>query len=156
MNLKQTTILALATTLVAATLVTAGSVAARDEPLVCSVLPDSICAAAENERLDQSGLWAILILALNIMTVGVAIVAVGAVGFAGFLYTTAQGDAAQVKKAIEMIRNTALGIVVYALLFAGVNFLVPGGVFGTRIDDGGGSSTPAPPPCGPGIRECPE
>ena len=98
-------------------------------PLECSVIPQSICKAADEGKLENSGIWELLILAVNIMTAGVGIAAVGAIVFAGFLYTGAQDDPGQVKKAMEIIRNTVIGLIAYALMYAAINFLVPGGVF---------------------------
>lgn len=98
--------------------------------LECSVLPDSICENAGKESsIEGSSIWSILLLTLNILTAGVGVVAVGAIIFAGFLYATAQDNAQQTKKALEMIRNTAIGLLLFAGMFALVNFFVPGGVF---------------------------
>lgn len=120
-----------------------------EDNVECSVLPQDICDDADQGDLEDSGIWRLLLLTINILTVGVGIAAVGSIVFAGFLYATAQSDAGQTKKAIEMIRNTAVGLVVYALMFAGANFLIPGGIFTT-----GSSSTQS---CGPGTgRDCPE
>lgn len=102
--------------------------------LRCSVLPADICGAAENSSLGDSGLWMLLILGFNILTAGVGVVAVGAIIYAGFLYATAQDKADQTKKALDMIRNTAIGLVLFAFMFALVNFLIPGGIFTTATD----------------------
>ncbi len=98
------------------------------QALECSVLPPSICDKDGDEGLANSGIWALLILGLQIMTAGVGIVAVGAIVFAGIMYSSAQGDAGQTKKAIEIIRNTVIGLFLYMLMFAIVNFLIPGGI----------------------------
>ena len=105
-------------------------VAARTaSALDCTVLPQKICSAADSGSLQSSGTWQILILVLNIMTALVGIVAVAALGFAGFLYATAADDASKVKKAKDMILNTCIGIAAYGLMYIAINFLVPGGVF---------------------------
>lgn len=126
-------------------------VAKPSAALECALLPDSICNSAEEGSLEGSGVWKLLLFGLNILTAGVGIVAVGAIAYAGFLYTTAQSNAEQTKKALEMIRNTVIGILLFAFMFAFVNFLVPGGVFNTAAaDNPPGGSQPAPPRCVPG------
>lgn len=97
--------------------------------LDCSVLPKDICSSADNGTLTQSGIWKILLLVLNIMVAGVGIVAVGALGFAGFLYASAADDQNKIKQAKDMIRNTVIGIVAFGLMYVALNFLIPGGIF---------------------------
>lgn len=97
--------------------------------LECSVLPKSICDAAGEGGLEKSGTWALLLFVLKILTVGIGIVAVGAIGFAGFLYATASDNEGQVKQAKEMIRNTVIGILAYGAMYVLLQFLIPGGVF---------------------------
>lgn len=100
-----------------------------DDSLKCSVLPPSVCDFAHNGKLDESGIWQLLLWILGILTFGVGVVATAAVGYAGFLYTTAQDSSEQTKKAIEMIRNTVIGIIAYALMYAFLQFIIPGGIF---------------------------
>lgn len=97
--------------------------------LKCTVLPQSICDKAKEGGLEQSGTWALLLFVLNILTVGIGVVAVGAIAFAGFLYATASDNESQVKQSKEMIRNTAIGILAYGLMYVLLQFLIPGGVF---------------------------
>ncbi len=97
--------------------------------LECSILPKDICGSADNGDLQNSGVWKILLLVLNILTAGIGIVAVGALAFAGFLYASAADDQAKVKQAKDMIRNVAIGIVAYGLMYVGLQFLIPGGIF---------------------------
>lgn len=98
----------------------------------CSVLPGTICKASKNRDLEQSAIWLILIWVINILTVGVGILAVGAIVYAGFLYATARDDSGQVKKSIEIITNTVIGLLIYVFMFAILNFLIPGGIFNAK------------------------
>lgn len=133
MNIKQTVKVTIASLGFAGALAVAPtpftSPAAHAEQLRCAVLPQSICSSAKEGELERSGLWNILLLVLNIMTFGVGVVAVAMVAYASFLYTTAQDNGNQTKEAIEKIRNVVIGIVCYALMWAFLNFLIPGGVF---------------------------
>jgi hypothetical protein len=98
----------------------------------CAVLPQDICNAATTKGTDvkKTGVYLLLVWVLNIMTAGVGIAAVGALVYAGVLYASAEGKSDQVAKAKQIITNTVVGIVVYALMFLVVNWLVPGGVIG--------------------------
>lgn len=81
-----------------------------------SILPDD---------LDVMGL---LIMTVWIMTAGVGVLAVGGIVWGAILYTTAGGNQEKTKKAIEIIRNVVIGLLLYVFMFAIVNFLIPGGV----------------------------
>jgi hypothetical protein len=83
----------------------------------------------EGGEVQQSGLWSLLLTAINILTAGVGIVAIGGIIYASVLYTSAGGSQEQVKKAMGIIRNVVIGIVAYALMYSALNFLIPGGIF---------------------------
>ena len=71
----------------------------------------------------------ILNMILLVVTTGVGIAAVGAIVYAGVLYITARDDAGQVSKAKTMIMNTVIGVVAYILMWAFLQWIIPGGVF---------------------------
>lgn len=98
--------------------------------LKCSILPQGICDKSDAGELKDSGTWALLIFILNILTAGVGLAAVGAIGYAGFLYATASDNESQVKQSKDMIRNAIVGVGAYALMYVFLQFLIPGGVFG--------------------------
>ena len=130
MKVKQTIFgLAAVSALCAGMLFSTQPASAKGDGIVCSVLPQTICDAAGKGALKNSGTWALLLFVLQILSIGIGIVAVGAIGYAGFLYATASDNEGQVKQAKEMIRNTAIGIVMYGLMYVLLQFLVPGGVF---------------------------
>ncbi len=65
---------------------------------------------------------------IKFLTVGVGVAATGGIVYGGFLYLTAQGNAGKTQKGIATIINALIGILLYALAFAIINYLVPGGV----------------------------
>lgn len=71
----------------------------------------------------------ILNMILLVVTTGVGIAAVGAIVYAGVLYITARDNAGQVSKAKTMIMNTVVGVVAYILMWAFLQWIIPGGVF---------------------------
>lgn len=96
----------------------------------CSMLPEVICNAGDKEQgqVEKSALFLILVWILNILTATVGIVAVGALVFAGIIYTSAGGDASKVQKAKQIITDTVIGVVAYGLMYLALNWLIPGGV----------------------------
>ncbi len=79
--------------------------------------------------ITKSGIWTVLVMAINILTVGVGIAAVAGILWGSFLFITAAGSPEQFKKARMVIFETVLGIVVYAVMYAFINYLIPGGLF---------------------------
>jgi len=77
----------------------------------------------------DNGVWGILVIALNIMTAGVGILAVGGIVYGAILYASAGDNASQTKQAIELIRNVVIGVVAFGLMYLVLNFLIPGGIF---------------------------
>lgn len=98
----------------------------------CAILPANICSASTTKGTDvkKTGVYLLLVWVLNIMTAGVGIAAVGALVYAGILYASAGGGSDQIVKSKKIITDTVIGIVVYALMFLVINWLVPGGVIG--------------------------
>lgn len=80
-------------------------------------------------EIENTGLWGVLILVINILTAGVGIVAVAGFLYGGYLYITSGGSPEQVKKAKTVFTNIVIGVIAFGGMFALLNFLVPGGVF---------------------------
>lgn len=98
----------------------------------CGGVSTSILECDNNNpsgSLEGTGLWQILIIAINILTAGVGIAAVAGIVYGSFLYTTAGGSPEQVKKAIGVITNVVIGVVAYAGMYIFLNFIIPGGLF---------------------------
>lgn len=96
-----------------------------------SIIGGDICAGVNNKSSDvrQNATWKLLLLALNILTAGVGIAAVGGIAWGSFLYVTAEDKAAQTQKAISIIWNVVIGLISYAAMYLLLNFLIPGGIF---------------------------
>lgn len=87
------------------------------------------CNETGGGGIEQSGLMGLLRIVINIMAISVGVLAVGALVYAGILYASARDSQEQVQKAKDMMRNTIIGIVLFAGMYSIVQFLVPGGVF---------------------------
>lgn len=83
----------------------------------------------KGEDVENNAIWALLMMVINIMTAGIGILAVAGIVYGAVLYTTAEDKADQVKKATGIITNVVIGLIMYALMWAGLNFIIPGGVF---------------------------
>ena len=111
----------------------ANPVAAESGP-VCSMLPQSICdssAQTNGSDVSKSGVFQIVIWVLRIMTAAVGVAAIGALVYAGILYSSAGGNSAHTAKAKTIITDTAIGLVAYGFTFIILNWLIPGGIFGS-------------------------
>lgn len=132
MKIKQT----VKTLIVAALLVVSGfSLATTSDTYAdtCGGVETSIIhcdqTGGKSGGVENTGAWGILLVAINILTAGVGIAAVGGIVYGAILYTSAGGSPEQVKKAMGIITNVVIGVVAYALMFSGLNFIIPGGLF---------------------------
>jgi hypothetical protein len=98
------------------------------------------CGGAETSiitcnQTDQStgttdnGVWALLLMAMNILTAGVGILAVGGIAYGAALYASSADKPEQAKQGMTFIKNVVTGLVAYGLMFILLNFLIPGGIF---------------------------
>jgi hypothetical protein len=87
------------------------------------------CPGGGGKTVDKTGLWALLLLIINIFSGLIGVAAVGGVVYGSILYSTAGGNMDKVKKARVTIAQTVLGIFVYVLLYAFLNYVIPGGLF---------------------------
>jgi len=98
-----------------------GTVVKKNQPCADKSTPVAILAS--------TGVWGILVLAIKIMTAGVGVLAVAGIVYGSILYTSAGDSSEKVSKAREVIRNVVIGILAYALMYAVLNFIIPGGLF---------------------------
>lgn len=96
-----------------------------------SIIGGNVCKGVNDKsgKPEDSAAWKLLLLALNIMTAGIGILAVGGIVYGALMYTTSSDNQDQTKKAKEIIRNVVIGIVAYAGMYLLLNFLIPGGIF---------------------------
>lgn len=93
------------------------------------------CGESETVLISCQGkgiqaLGDVLRIIISVLTTLIGILAVGGLAWASVLYAKAEDNASNTAQAKEIIRNVAIGILVYGFLIAIVNWLVPGGVIG--------------------------
>ncbi len=90
-----------------------------------SILPATLCDGNSN----SGGVWGILLFVLNILTAGVGIAAVGGFVLVAIMYTTGGDSPERIKKAKDMIVNIVIGLIAFGLMYALLQFIIPGGIF---------------------------
>ena len=79
-------------------------------------------------NVKDSAVWQILRVAINILTGGIMIAALGGLIYASVLYTSSGANPETRKKSMSIMTNIVIGIVTYALMWALLNFILPGGI----------------------------
>ena len=90
-----------------------------------TTLFDWQCSGADN------GILALVATFLNWMAAGVAAAVLIGVVYGAIIYATAAGDESKAKHGIEIIRNAVIALILYALMWSFLQFLIPGGLFST-------------------------
>ena len=93
---------------------------------------DALCKGGgdgSSGEIENSGLWQILTGVLNIMITGVGVLAVAGIVYGSILYASAADNQEQVKNAMGIFRNVAIGLVTFAMMYSLLQFLIPGGIF---------------------------
>lgn len=82
-----------------------------------------------NIPTNQSIIFIYLTSIIKFLTAGAGVLAIGGVVWGGIMYSTARGNSAQVQKAVTIILNSVVGLILFFLLAALFNYIIPGGVF---------------------------
>lgn len=115
MKIKQLTITLFATILLS-TLLFGGTAYAAD------------CGEFNTMVLGFCGIEELLAFIKNILTVLVGIAAVGGIIYGSILYISSGGSSEGTKKGLTIIKDTVIGIIVYAFMYVILGFVMPGGV----------------------------
>ncbi len=83
------------------------------------------CESGQNGE----GIFCILNIGLTVLTWGVGIAATIGIVLSGVQYLTARDSAEQVTKAKNRLINIVIGLVVYAVMWGFLTWLIPGGIF---------------------------
>jgi hypothetical protein len=99
------------------------------------------CAGGDNPILSYLGG------VVNFLAAGVGVVVVAMVTLAGVQYITSHGDPQKVSAAKSRLVNAMIGLISFIFLYAFLQWLIPGGLFG-------GSNSQCEPTGQGGIQEC--
>jgi hypothetical protein len=78
---------------------------------------------------NQNLIEALLITVLNWLAIGVSIAVLVGIIYGAVLYTTAGGNTEQTKRAMSIIRNAFIALLMYFAMWSTLNWLMPGGLF---------------------------
>lgn len=87
------------------------------------------CTQGGGGKVENSGLWGILLIVINVMTAGVGVLALAGIVYGAVIYTSAGGSPEQIKKARTIFTNVVIGVLAFAGMYTLLQFIVPGGVF---------------------------
>lgn len=91
----------------------------------CGGVNTSLINCENGDNQTFGGVGSLLKEGVKIMNWLVVALAVAGVAYGAVLYTTAGGNSEQTKKAISYIRNVAIGLILWGLMYAILNWLVP-------------------------------
>ena len=77
----------------------------------------------------SNGIYDLLITIVNFLAIGVGVAVLAGIVFGALLYSSASGNAEQAKRGIGYVRNAVIALVMFILMYAFINFLIPGGLF---------------------------
>lgn len=78
---------------------------------------------------DKDSILTVLVTISNWLAAGVVIAVIGGIIYGAIMYATSAGDAAKAKSATEIIRNAFIALILYFLMWAFLQYIVPGGLF---------------------------
>lgn len=78
---------------------------------------------------DDNQIMNVLATILNWLAIGVSVVVLIGIVYGAVMYASAGGNEAQTKKAIGIIRNAVIALLLYFGMWAILQYLIPGGVF---------------------------
>ena len=88
-----------------------------------------LCKGNSDKGGSDNPIYGILITTVNILAGLVSLAVVGGILYGAFLYTTARDNSQQTQKGIQVITDAVIALILFFLLYAVINFLVPGGLF---------------------------
>ena len=96
----------------------------------CAGAQTSIIECGDNEKENGGGIFVIINIVLNVLTFGVGIAGTLGIVISGIMYLTARDNEAQMTKAKSRLINIVIGLAAYAVMWAFLQWLLPGGIFG--------------------------
>lgn len=103
------------------------------------VFATSSCSGADTSILEcegggDAGIWHILLLTIDIMSIGIGIIALIGILIFGIQYLTAAGDLNKTTKAKRRLYEIVIGLVAWVVLYSLCEWLMPGGKLGFTSD----------------------
>lgn len=112
------------------------------------------CGGVDTAILDceagtkTNGVFSLLLMAINILTAGIGIAAVGGIVYAAIQYTSAADNAEQISQAKTKITSVVVGLVLFVGMYGFLQYIIPGGIFNRDIDIPVAQNPPSDTPSG--------
>lgn len=100
------------------------------------------------EGTETNGVFSLLLMAINILTAGIGIAAVGGLIYGAILYTSAGDSSEQISQAKKTITNVVVGLVLFVGMYGLLQYIIPGGIFNRDINIPVAQNPPNDPPSG--------
>ena len=84
------------------------------------------CSGADDSKIIVTTLITIS----NWIALGAVVIVTFGIIYGAIIYATSAGDATKAKKGISIIRNAIIALMLYLLMWAILQYVVPGGLFG--------------------------
>jgi len=94
------------------------------------------CGDAETSIVacgSSNSIWSIPEQIINIMAMGIGLVAVGGFVYGGMLYASASNDPSKISSAKKTIANVVIGLVLFVGMYSFIQYLIPGGLFDRNL-----------------------
>ncbi len=102
---------------------------ARGEANDCGGVLTAYFTCRGGNTLDRSGIWNLMLIIMNILFALVGVVATAGIVWGAVRYASSSDDAGERKQAIEFMRNVIIGLVLFAAMWAIMQYIIPGGAF---------------------------
>ncbi len=86
----------------------------------------NILTMCQDKSEGEEAIKCLLNLVVNVLTYGIGVLGVVGIVLSGIQYITSQGDPAKMAKAKNRIIQVVIGLVIYAVMYTALVFLVPG------------------------------
>ena len=106
----------------------------------CNGVETTIINCADDGKAG-SGIYIILRIILNILTMGIGILGTAGLIVAGIQYMSAKGDPSLILKAKNRILNIVIGLIGYSVMYGLLLWIIPGGITFTELPDAPSSQT---------------
>lgn len=117
-----------------------------DKPVASNIITNCTIDGTNNgycEGSDGEGIFYILNLILDILLIGIGILAVIGIVITGIQYLTASGDEEKTRKAKRRMLEIVIGLAIYVILYGLLNWLGVGIDNSNNNNSNGGGSNPA-------------
>ena len=96
----------------------------------CGDVETSIIDCSGTDTSNGGGIFVVINIVLTVLTFGVGIAGTLGIIITGIMYLTARDNEAQMTKAKSRLINIVIGLAAYAFMWAFLQWLLPGGIFG--------------------------